>query len=121
MGWVCAKCKKSRRLLALINDNEIPVFKGHILTDDDLLMRKHILNLMCKSQTTWSDLDLLNDNFINSLNSLHQLEADGLVVKHNNQIEVTKLGERFLRNICVVFDARLREKNLESVVFSRAN
>ncbi|MFC5283824.1 oxygen-independent coproporphyrinogen III oxidase [Pedobacter alpinus] len=113
--------KKVEDYLALVNANEIPVFKGHILTKEDLLMRKHILNLMCKSQTSWSALDLMNDNFVDSLNCLHDLEADGLIVKHENFLQVTKLGERFLRNICVVFDARLRQKDLETVVFSQAN
>ncbi|RZK22137.1 MAG: oxygen-independent coproporphyrinogen III oxidase [Flavobacterium sp.] len=33
--------------------DKIPVVKGHILTDEDLIIRKHILNIMCQFQTTW--------------------------------------------------------------------
>lgn len=113
--------KKVEEYLALIDANEIPVFKGHILTAEDLLMRKHILNLMCKNATNWDKIDLMNHNFKRSLSLLHDLEADKLIIRHENSIEVTKLGERFLRNICVAFDARLNDKQFEEKVFSNAN
>jgi len=29
-----------------IERNELPVFRGHLLSDEDLIIRKHILNLM---------------------------------------------------------------------------
>ncbi|WP_017257716.1 oxygen-independent coproporphyrinogen III oxidase [Pedobacter arcticus] len=113
--------KKVEDYLKLIAQNEIPVFKGHVLTEEDLLMRKHILNLMCRNQTAWGALDLLNDNFKESLLRLPDLEADGLIVQSENSIEVTKIGERFLRNICAVFDARLHAKDLEQNVFSKGD
>ncbi len=33
--------------IRLINNNELPVLKGHILTTEDLIIRNHILNIMC--------------------------------------------------------------------------
>ncbi len=113
--------KKVEDYLKLIAQNQIPVFKGHVLTQEDLLMRKHILNLMCRNKTSWDSLDLLNDNFKESLLRLPELEADGLIVQSENAIEVTKIGERFLRNICSVFDARLHATELEQNVFSKGD
>ncbi len=113
--------KKVEDYLKLIAEDEIPVFKGHILTEEDLLMRKHILSLMCTNKTSWSSLDLLNDNFKESLRRLPALEADRLIVCKDDTIEVTKLGERFLRNICAVFDARLHDTELANNVFSSGN
>jgi len=113
--------KKVEDYLALINQGELPVFKGHVLTHEDLLMRKHILNLMCKNETEWDNLDLLNSNFKEGLNRLNDLETDELIIKHKNSIEVTPIGERFLRNICAAFDARLHHKELNEIVFSMAN
>jgi oxygen-independent coproporphyrinogen-3 oxidase len=52
---------------------------------------------------------------------LHSLEIDGLIIKHENDLEVTPLGERFLRNICAAFDARLHHQELNENVFSMAN
>ena len=37
-----------------VNSGRIPIFRGHLLTDEDLIVRKHILNLMCNLETTWS-------------------------------------------------------------------
>lgn len=113
--------KKVEDYLKLIADNEIPVFKGHVLDEEDLLMRKHILNLMCRNRTAWDGMDLLNDSFKESLLRLPALEADGLIVQRDNSIEVTKIGERFLRNICAVFDARLHATELQQNVFSNGN
>lgn len=113
--------KKVEEYLKLIAQDEIPVFKGHVLTEEDLLMRKHILNLMCQNKTSWTALDLLNDNFKEGLSRLPELAADGLIVIDDHAIEVTKLGERFLRNICSVFDARLNAAFLAENVFSKGN
>lgn len=113
--------KKVEDYLKLIAEDEIPVFKGHVLNEEDLLMRKHILNLMCSNKTSWDALDLLNDNFKESLLRLPELETDGLIVQSDNSIEVTKIGERFLRNICAVFDARLNASELQQNIFSNGN
>ncbi|MBN2868264.1 MAG: oxygen-independent coproporphyrinogen III oxidase, partial [Flavobacteriaceae bacterium] len=37
----------------LIDEDIIPVFRGHILTKEDLIIRQHILNLMCHFKTGW--------------------------------------------------------------------
>ncbi|RKD16228.1 oxygen-independent coproporphyrinogen III oxidase [Pelobium manganitolerans] len=113
--------KKVEDYLKLIAENEIPVVKGHILTEEDLLMRKHILSLMCKSKTAWSHSDLLNDSFRNSLDLLPALAEDGLICINERAINVTKTGERFLRNICAVFDARLQASTLQENIFSNGN
>ncbi len=113
--------KKVEDYLKLIADGEIPVFKGHILTDEDLLMRKHILNLMCRNKTVWNDEDLANNSFKESLLRLDVLETDELIVRDDNSISVTKIGERFLRNICVAFDSRLHHKKFDNQTFSTAN
>ncbi len=113
--------KKVEDYLKLVNAYEIPVFKGHILNQEDVLMRKHILNLMCKNGTIWDETDLLNQNFKLSLSRVKDFENEGLVEKTENSIKVIKLGERFLRNICAVFDARLHQKQGEKNVFSTAD
>jgi oxygen-independent coproporphyrinogen-3 oxidase len=38
--------------------NELPVYRGHILTNEDLIIRKHILNLMCHFSTSLNDENL---------------------------------------------------------------
>jgi oxygen-independent coproporphyrinogen-3 oxidase len=110
--------KKVEEYLELINNGEIPVFKGHFLTEEDLLMRKHILNIMCKGETHWDQSDLSNDAFESALERLHELVADGLITREDYSLKVTTKGERFLRNICSAFDARLWAKEPNQQIFS---
>lgn len=37
----------------IVNSGEIPVFRGHILSEEDQMIRKHILNMMCHFYTSW--------------------------------------------------------------------
>lgn len=37
----------------LLERDTLPVMRGHILTTEDLIIRKHILNLMCRFETSW--------------------------------------------------------------------
>ena len=112
--------KNEEEYLSLIENGEFPVFKGHLLTDEDLLLRKHILNIMCNGETTWTKEELANHNFKNSICLLDELIADGIITRTDYSLKVTDEGKRFLRNVCAVFDVRLREKLPEKQVFSLA-
>ncbi|MEP4946661.1 MAG: oxygen-independent coproporphyrinogen III oxidase, partial [Flavobacteriaceae bacterium] len=37
----------------LVSNGILPIFRGHILTEEDQIIRKHILNLMCQFETNW--------------------------------------------------------------------
>ena len=110
--------KNEEEYLSLINNGDLPVFKGHLLSDEDLLIRKHILNIMCNGETTWTKEELANHNFKNSICLLDELIADGIITRTDHSLKVTDEGKRFLRNVCAVFDAKLREKLPEKQVFS---
>ena len=43
----------------IIATDQLPVFRGHLLTNEDLIIRKHILNLMCQLETSWENKDLI--------------------------------------------------------------
>src|SRR6056297_3990763 len=42
----------------LISEGIIPVYRGHMLNEEDLKIRKHILNLMCHFKTSWRDASM---------------------------------------------------------------
>ena len=46
-------------------------------------------------------------------------EKDGFVILCSDTIEVTPLGQLFLRNVCMIFDRYLREKPRTGPTFSR--
>lgn len=103
---------------ALLNDDILPVFRGHILNDEDLIIRKHILNLMCNFQTSWSSSHLYFDDLEETLKRLAELEQDGLILILKDRIIVTEKGKPFVRNICMAFDVLLQRKQPETQLFS---
>lgn len=112
--------KKVEEYYDLLDQGRLPVFKGHHLTDEDLLLRKHILNLMCQGKTEWDQTFSMHKVLQDGLDRLKVLEQDGLVEIGENSIFVTQLGKRFLRNICMTLDARLWAEQPETQLFSMA-
>jgi oxygen-independent coproporphyrinogen-3 oxidase len=101
-----------------IDRNELPVVRGHILTEEDLKIRKHILNLMCQFTTSWDTKESFFIEITEILGQLHEMETDGLIVIENNTLTVTEKGKPFVRNICMAFDLRLKRKAPQTQLFS---
>jgi len=106
--------------LNLVNSDELPVFKGHILTYEDLIIRKHILNIMCKGHTIWNHHTEPCDAIFDGIERLQALADDGLIELNSWGLQVTPLGKRFLRNICMALDARLWADKPTTQLFSMA-
>ena len=102
----------------LLEWDKLPVVKGHILTQEDLIIRKHILNLMCKFETTWSEESDYFKEIPEILVQLKEMENDGLLTIENEKINVTEAGKAFVRNICMAFDLHLKRKAPETSLFS---
>lgn len=101
-----------------IEHNELPVFRGHLLTDEDLIIRRHILNLMCRFETSWdNEADYFNE-LREVIWDLREMEKDGLLRINDTSMEVTEKGLPFVRNICMAFDLRLKRKAPETKLFS---
>ncbi|MNK03649.1 Oxygen-independent coproporphyrinogen-III oxidase [compost metagenome] len=113
--------KTVENYMEMVNNGEFPALKGHILNETDLLIRKHILNIMCKGRTSWTALNLENEAFAMGLTRMRWLAQDGLVFLSANELQVTPFGKRFLRNICMALDVRLWEKQPETQQFSLAD
>lgn len=91
----------------------LPVEKGHFLTDEDLAVRKHILNIMCRSNTTY------NDGIPEKIHErLLPLLHDKLISVTEKEIRITTRGKSFLRNVCMAFDEKLWLKQPKTQLFS---
>ena len=101
----------------LVEEGIIPVVKGHILNEEDLIVRQHILNLMCRLETSW-DLQTSFPEIENALESLKEMEADGLVEISENTIKITDKGRAFTRNVAMTFDLRMLRNKPETRIFS---
>ena len=100
-----------------VNSGRIPIFKGHLLTETDLIVRKHILNLMCNLETSWS-IGLSDEVIAQIIERLSEIIDDGLLEVSENKITIKEEGRMFIRNICMAFDLRLIENKPETRVFS---
>ncbi|KQK25961.1 coproporphyrinogen III oxidase [Chryseobacterium aquaticum] len=101
----------------IVEEGSIPVVKGHILNDEDLVVRRHILNLMCQLETSFDS----NNSFPeleNAFEMLKEMERDELVEIHENQIKITEKGRAFTRNVAMVFDLRMMRNKPETRIFS---
>lgn len=100
-----------------VGEGIIPVFRGHILTEEDLIIRKHILNLMCTLETSW-DEDSHLPELDNAVERLQEMQSDGLVELSRNRIRITEKGRAFTRNVAMAFDLRMLRNQPETRIFS---
>lgn len=104
----------------IVNTGRLPIAKGHQLSSTEMNMRIHILNLMCRDQTTWKPIS--NDAIAITpfLFHLDSLVDDGLVQYTQTNISVTEKGKYFIRNICAAIDPIFQNTKCERPVFSKA-
>ena len=102
----------------LVSNDIIPMFRGHILTEEDQIIRRHILNLLCHFETSWDAKNLNFQDLEMVLKRLEEMQFDGLISISSNHIEVTEKGKPFIRNICMAFDVLLHRKAPKTQIFS---
>ncbi|PHN92701.1 oxygen-independent coproporphyrinogen III oxidase [Maribacter sp. 6B07] len=102
----------------LVENDIIPLYRGHILTHEDQIIRRHILNLMCQFKTTWTAFKLYLPQMDDILGRLKELEEDGIVTVKENSLTITEKGRPFVRNVCMAFDLPLQKKKPNTRLFS---
>ena len=110
--------KKLEDYYARLENNELPVYRGHILSAEDLMIRRHILNLMCSFQTSWAESEMQFPELAEVLRQLEEMRDDGLLEIKPQSLRVTEQGKAFVRNICMAFDLHLKRRRPESRIFS---
>lgn len=99
--------------------DEIPIFRGHKLNHEDVILRRHVLNLMTRFETSWDTAEAYVPYLDSVAEKLDELKRDELVKLSGKSCEVTADGRAFLRNICMAFDARLARDHSSTQLFSR--
>lgn len=102
----------------LLENDVIPVYRGHLLNERELVLRKHILNLMCQFKTTWLDNMLYFEDLPTVLHQLIEMKQDGLLEFSIGGLRITEKGRPFVRNVCMAFDLLLQENKPETRIFS---
>ena len=121
--------KKLNPYYEAIEQNKIPLLRGRLLTKDDILRKEIIMKILCHGEIIKSEIEekyniIFDTYFELEINKLKQLEVDGLIlgsqIADHRSIEVTALGQFFLRNIASVFDYYLQKKNGKQKIYSKA-
>lgn len=103
----------------LLKNNQLPISKGHILTDEDIKVRQQILNIMCQLSTTWQHDDFSDEENVMLYEKLDGFKQDGLLSFTDNSLIVNPEGKPFIRNICMAFDKRMLREQLSGQLFSQ--
>jgi oxygen-independent coproporphyrinogen III oxidase len=110
--------KKVEEYYECLAQNTFPIFKGHFLSEEDLTIRRHILSIMCKFETSWEHTQEQCDAVYTALEKLVEMEKDKLVEIQPYHLKVKPAARPFIRNICMCFDARLWRNLPQAQIFS---
>lgn len=113
--------KKLKPFYDAIAHHQLPIARGVDLTQDDLIRRAVIMELMCQFELSKAAIEEkyhlsfapdFDDYFALERQDLEALQADGLVRLTPNHIEVTPAGRLLIRNVAAVFDPYLRDRKV---------
>lgn len=110
--------KNLEEYYGLLECDKLPVFKGHLLTEEDLVIRKHILNLICGFETSWEHKMNCFNELPEILNQLKEMVTDELLIVKKDSMSITDSGKAFVRNICMAFDLRMKRNLPQTQLFS---
>jgi len=93
----------------IIEKGELPIVKGLLIDDDDLLRAAVIQDLMCYDSLSFDDFGArhgidFREYFSSEIEKLDVLAKDDLIVLSDAGIEITPRGRLLLRNIAMTFD-----------------
>jgi oxygen-independent coproporphyrinogen III oxidase len=104
--------KELPKYYAPLDNRQVPLARGYLVTDEDKIRRETIMRVMCDLSLDYAAMSQrLGINFTyyfeREIDSLAPLEADGLVRRSLGGMEITDKGRLFIRNIAMSFDNTL--------------
>jgi len=112
--------KKIERYQEIVDSGRLPIIKGHLLSGEDEILRHHILNLMCRHETSWQQEEQQCAALYAGIARMDELERDGLVKREPYRLTVEPAGYPFIRNIALALDARYWRRKPEGALFSQS-
>lgn len=117
--------KKIKEYYECLNNNQIPLYAGYELTEDDIIRREVIMKLMCEMQLDISYIEKkfnieFREYFVDAIGKLGPLVEDGLLTIGREKIDVSFMGRLLIRNIAMCFDAHTERLKSNKPLFSRS-
>lgn len=96
-----------------LDDDRLPTSAGCVLSGDDMVRRWFIRQIMCNFRVSFSELHerfgvIYDDYFAADEAAMHEFYREGMAARTDDGIHVLPLGQIFVRNIAMVFDAYLK-------------
>lgn len=112
-GYYAQNDARLGRYQTALDEGHLPIVRGHRLTDDDVLRRDAITNLLCNFELPLTSIERLarrtrESNVPDEFDRLEPFVEDGLLRFDADRLVVTRTGRFFIRNICMQLDAYLR-------------
>ncbi|MFN8770060.1 MAG: oxygen-independent coproporphyrinogen III oxidase [Neisseriaceae bacterium] len=96
-----------------IDNGELPILRGIMLDNDDIIRRDIIQRIMCQFSLDFNQIEMkynikFKDYFVIELDDLTILHQNNLIDLNNDSIKVTSAGRFLIRNVAVIFDKYFR-------------
>ncbi|MCS6997779.1 MAG: oxygen-independent coproporphyrinogen III oxidase [Aquificaceae bacterium] len=107
--------KTIRDYYLAIEGGRLPILRGYLLGDEDILRREVIMDLMCNFRCEFEKIERAFDidfeeHFSQELEELTDMEREGLLKLEDRAIKVLPEGRLLIRNIAMVFDQYVKGK-----------
>ena len=102
--------KTEREYYARLDSDQLPVFRGLLMTRDDEIRRAVIMELICHFRLDFGKIEKqfeieFSEYFSGELENLKSMQEDGLLEMNQSGLKITGRGILLIRNICMIFDA----------------
>jgi len=109
-GFYWQNQKELPAYYASLDAGKLPFHRGYVMTEEDRIRRTTIMRLMCDLGLDYTAMSKrlgmdFKEHFAQEIESLDDMEADGLLVKTPEGLVVSDLGRLLIRNIAMRFDA----------------
>jgi oxygen-independent coproporphyrinogen-3 oxidase len=69
-----------------VQADELPIFRGHLLSEQEVIVRQHILDIMCQFYTQFAP-DYFEDWSEERMQQIEELVADGIIAFESNKLK----------------------------------
>ncbi len=113
-----------KEFFGAIGEDTFAVYRGMVLSDDDLIRQHVISSLMCNFTLPYESVKSefgveYREYFKKEHARLREFFEDGLLTESEGSLDVTPVGRTFVRNIAMTYDAYLRKSDGKQPQFSR--
>ena len=106
-----------------LDNGIIPISKGYLMNDDDILRKYVIMKIMCDFELEFAEVEKkfginFDEYFAWGLKNIHDVVDDGLITIENRKLTVHEMGRLLIRNVAMNFDGFLERKE-DTAKYSR--